>query len=85
MDNEDDKKENTPLGFLQDPNGDNSSGRLIKVVSVIMCIILSVADIVLLSFKTIDMETGRMIATNLILPFIGIAGGSELVQKLTGK
>jgi hypothetical protein len=70
-----------PLGFLTDPSGDLSSGRLIKLLSWCMAGALAVAYF-----------CGRAWISNFSMPeivglvgiFAGIAAGSEIVQKLTG-
>lgn len=60
--------------FIQDGDGDLSSGRLVKIVSFIVAIILA----------GYGLYTGND-ATWYVSTFLAVALGSEIAQKATGK
>jgi len=75
-----------PLGILRDPNGDFSSGRLIKVGSFFMAVLL--AGFLCLSLITHNKENPADPATTTAISiaigsFLTIAGASEITQKIT--
>jgi hypothetical protein len=73
------KTTDTKLGFLSDSNGDLSSGRLIKLSSFVIAVILAFLAILVIPVAKFD------IAFKIIVSFLGLAGASEVVQKITGK
>lgn len=74
----------TKVNFLQDADGDLSSGRLMKLVAFFFAIFLGIAGAVLLVFApgsaAADISK-YMIATMGL--FLGVATASEVVQKVT--
>ena len=64
--------ESIHTGFLQSAPGENSSGRLIKVASFIAACMCAAAGVI----WKIDMVP-------YFLGFLGLAGGTEVVQKVT--
>jgi uncharacterized membrane protein YfcA len=76
-----------PKGMFQDPQGDFSSGRFIKITSLFMAAILSgiLAYGFIFEFtkeKPSDPSIVSSIAWT-IGAFLGVAAGAELVQKIT--
>jgi hypothetical protein len=61
-------------GYLQDANGNNSSGRLMKLLSFVVAIGLAIYGV----FLQYDSSV-------LVSLFLGVALGSEIAQKVTGK
>ena len=61
-------------GFLQDKDGNNSSGRLIKILSFVVAVGLAGYGIFL------KYDSSIMVSL-----FLGVALGSEITQKVTGK
>jgi len=75
----------TPLGFFTDPDGDFSSGRLIKVFSFISAVVIGIGTVVALSIIK-DAASAQQMAdysSKLVAMFLGTATGAELVQKIT--
>ena len=78
-------KVTAPLGFFKDAAGDNSSGRLVKILSFVMACIVSIAGGIAISLIE-DRTTIVQLSDYCIKMsgmFLGVAGGAELVQKLT--
>jgi len=80
-----------PLGFFRDPSGDLSSGRLVKIGSFFAAIVIGLAGLGVLSYAAIyPAATVNAALTPLSSyclgiagMFLGVAGGSEIVQKVT--
>ena len=61
-------------GFLQDTNGNRSSGRLMKLLSFLVAVGLAAYGVFL-----------KYDSSMLVSLFLGVALGSEITQKVTGK
>jgi hypothetical protein len=68
----------TKVGFLQDGDGNNSSGRLIKVASFIVACIIA-------GFMLFVKDAQNNYTILAIGSFLSIAIGTEITQKVTGK
>lgn len=77
-------KEKSTLGFLQDPEGDFSSGRLIKVLSFIMAGATGLGGGIALMISAPN-STLASYCLKLAAMFLGVASGTEVVQKVLGK
>ena len=79
---------NKPLGMFRDPQGDFSSGRFIKVFSFFVAVLLAGFLCIVLwkTSKTIPADPNLVNAVSWVIgAFLGVATGSELVQKITGR
>jgi len=73
-----------PLGFLSDPNGDLSSGRLIKIIAMITASLMGLGCVAALFFAGTDIEKIKVIG-GIIAGFLAISGVAEVTQKALGK
>ena len=83
-----DKAPKNKLGFFTDPQGDKSSGRLVKVSSFfVACVLAGFLIYSLLSFsKDKQADPNVLNSINIAIGgFLTVAVGSEGIQKLTGK
>ena len=74
-----DLNKKTILQFFQDENGDWSSGRLLKVVAMLLTCYLVIAITTFLPEAKLDM------ALKLTEGLLLVAGASEVIQKATNK
>jgi hypothetical protein len=74
-----------PLGFFTDPQGDFSSGRLIKIFSFVVAVVIGVGVVFAMSFVKDAAVAEQMsdYSLKLVAMFLGTATGAELVQKIT--
>ena len=76
------------LGIFADPQGDFSSGRFIKVFSLCAAVIIAGFLIAgLFIFNKIDPADPAIVNALMwsLGAFLGVAAGSEIVQKMTGR
>lgn len=82
------KEERKQRGFLQDGEGDKSSGRLIKVLSFVVASITAGASLTIgtmaLFGDKLDGSSFVALAIGLVTSFLAVAIGSEITQKTTG-
>jgi hypothetical protein len=85
-----DVKETKPLGYCSAPDGSKSSGRLIKVLSIIFAGVLAVSALWFAIYVIMTSGFTKSIDSNfvnLVLGLVGIFGsvaiGSEITQKVT--
>lgn len=77
MDHEDNQK----VGFLQGPQGEFSSGRLMKLLSFTIAVLFAVAGFIELRLNPDPTLSNFMLVV--VGLFLGVATGSELVSKIT--
>ena len=75
MPKENNGAEKKKLGFFVDDNGDLSSGRLIKIGSFVISVIISFLGIIL--------KSEYQLILGLVGIFMGVATSAEIVQKVT--
>lgn len=73
------------LGFLYDPNGDLSSGRLIKILSFVMSAVMAIGGVIAIAFVPVSGPTLSGYCSTIAAMFLATATGTELIQKVTGK
>ncbi len=82
--------ENKSLGFLSDPNGDQSSGRLMKMGDFIAAVVFTVLTLVAMSVITAfnpsaDVQSIGVFGAAVVIAFLGNAAVAENSQKKYGK
>lgn len=70
-------------GFLEDAEGNKSSGRLIKVASFFVAIFFAITGSVLMFFskEAAAVELGKYMLS-VVAMFLGVATSAEVIQKL---
>lgn len=82
--------EKKPAGFLADGNGDLSSGRLIKVYSFFTAAGVAIVGTIVMGVLTYlgkGSEAGQLSTylLGVVGMLLGVAAGTEITQKLTGR
>ena len=82
-------EEKKNASFLEDGEGNKSSGRLVKLLSFITSAVIGLSS---LTFGVIGLFDGKLdgssfvaLSIGLVTSFLAVAVGSEIVQKTTGK
>lgn len=71
-------------GFFKDEEGDLSSGRLIKIIAAISACLIGIGCVFIVAFSPVDVEKIKTLVS-IVVALIGLAGASEITQKVTGK
>ena len=81
-------EEKKTAGYLEDGDGNKSSGRLVKLLAFWTSAIIALSS---LTFGIIGLFQGKLdgtsfvaLAIGLVTSFLAVAVGSEIVQKTTG-
>jgi len=72
-------------GFLEDGDGDKSSGRLVKIFSFFMAIVFAIAGVFLLCTARDSGMVAEMskYIISIVAMFLGVATSAEFIQKVT--
>ena len=75
-----------PKGIFSDPQGDFSSGRVVKIGSFFMAVLLAIVLCVIILITSKDKPADPAVINAISISigvFLGIAGANEIVQKIT--
>lgn len=75
-------------GLFLDPEGDVSSGRVVKVYAFVTAVLVTIVGLAIVTYLALHgLPAGELISYVATVDgmFLGVAAGTEVVQKLTGK
>lgn len=86
----DGERENKQLGIYEDPVGDVSSGRIMKLQAFWTALVLTAAGLIAIIVlgvtgnESTAAEVTKYLQVSIAM-YLGVATGAEIVQKVTGK
>lgn len=72
------------IGLLQNKDGELSSGRLIKIISAVTAVAFGAVGMVIIAKNPSNIILADYCLKQTAI-FLGVATGTELVQKITGR